>query len=171
MSDPRQRPAGTTAAESSEEYTTRTGTYPQPTGYAVDERQAQYRETGGGMGAGTLLAGMLMILSGIVGFLDGFAKVTKAGFYHFNGVYPYHWTIHGWGWLQLIGGAVIFAAGCCVLFGMVWARVVGVILATLYAVAFFLTLPFYPVWSIVLIALNVFIIWSLVSRDRRRQRV
>ena len=46
--------------------------------------------------------------------------------------------------------------------GMVWARVVGVILATLSAVASFMSLPFYPIWSIILIAIDVFVIWSLV---------
>ena len=50
---------------------------------------------------------------------------------------------------------------------MTWARVVGVILATLSAVASFLVLPYYPVWSIILIGVDVFIIWSLVAYGRR----
>jgi hypothetical protein len=54
-----------------------------------------------------------------------------------------------------------------VLLGMTWARVVGVMLATLSAVASFLTIPYYPVWSIVVIAIDLFIIWALVTRGRQ----
>lgn len=72
-----------------------------------------------------------------------------------------------WGRTELIVGAVVFAAGVCVLLGMMWARIVGVILATLSAIGNFLVLPYYPVWSVILIAVDVFIIWSLVSREWR----
>ena len=53
------------------------------------------------------------------------------------------------------------------LLGMAWARVVGVILAALSTIGNFLVLPYYPAWSVILIAVDVFIIWSLVSRERR----
>lgn len=47
------------------------------------------------------------------------------------------------------------------------ARNAGVILATLSAIGNFLVLPYYRVWSVILIAVDVFIIRSLVSRERR----
>ena len=53
------------------------------------------------------------------------------------------------------------------LLGMAWARVVGVILAALSTIGNFLVLPYYPAWSVILIAVDVFIMWSLVSRERR----
>jgi len=48
---------------------------------------------------------------------------------------------------------------------------VGVILATMSAVASFMSLPFYPIWSIILIAVNLFIIWAMVSYSGRRSYV
>jgi hypothetical protein len=63
---------------------------------------------------------------------------------------------------------VIFAAGACLLLGMTWARAVGIVLAVLYGVASFLFLPWYPFWSLILIALNVFIIWALATMGRHR---
>ena len=47
--------------------------------------------------------------------------------------------------------------------GQTWARVVGIILAAMSAVANFLFIPYYPFWSIVVIALDVFVIWALLA--------
>jgi hypothetical protein len=126
------------------------------------------RKSGGpGVMAGSILAGVLMLISGVVEFLSGLAKVNKGAFFTYNPTYYYHWSTRGWGWTELIIGAVVFAAGVCVMLGMTWARMVGVVLATLSAVASFLTIPFYPLWSIVVIALDVFIIWALTAHRQR----
>ena len=61
----------------------------------------------------------------------------------------------------------MFAAGVCLLLGMTWARVVGIVLAVISGIANFLFLPYYPLWAIVVIALDVFIIWALASGARR----
>jgi hypothetical protein len=143
--------------------------YPQQQGYpqaGYEGRQAAY-SGGAGAKVGSMLAGVLMILAGAFGFLAGLAMVTKTAFFHFPAGYAYNWTTHNWGWTQLALGAVVFAAGVCVLLGMTWARVVGVVLATLSAVSSFLVLPYYPIWSIVLVAVDVFIIWALVARGRQ----
>jgi hypothetical protein len=132
--------------------------YPQ-TAYEPRER-----DTGAGAFAGSLLAGVLMITSGALGFLSGLAMVIRRTFFAFNATYPYHWTRTGWGWLELVLGAVIFAAGFCVILGMTWARIVGIILATFSAVTAFLALPLFPVWGIILVAFNAFIIWALATR-------
>ncbi len=51
---------------------------------------------------------------------------------------------------------------------MMWARMVGVVLAVLTGIANFMFLPWYPVWSFIVIALNVFIIWALATGGRRQ---
>jgi hypothetical protein len=164
---------GRAPAGSGQDYPGQAASYEQAaTGYPMDEREARYAaERGGGVGAwaGSALAGTLMIISGATGFLGGLAKVVKGGFFTFNSTYPYHWTTHGWGWTELIIGGLLFAAGVGVFLGMTWARAVGVLIATAYAVVSFLTIPFYPVWSLILIALNVFVIWALLTRGRRQR--
>lgn len=42
-----------------------------------------------------------------------------------------------------------------------WARVLGVAIASLLIITNFLSIPYYPVWSLTLIALYGFIIWAL----------
>jgi len=63
-------------------------------------------------------------------------------------------------------GVLIFFAGLALLRGSVFARVVGVALAALNAIANFLWLPYYPVWSIIMIALDVAVIWALTAHGR-----
>lgn len=61
---------------------------------------------------------------------------------------------------------MILFAGFGLFSGKVWARTVGVILATLSAIANFAFIPFYPLWSLVMIAINMFVIWALTVHGR-----
>ncbi len=174
MSSARGRPA----AESGQGYEqsggyTQSGAYSEGPGYAPDTRETrdtrytgQRRADSGAALAGTFLAAVLMIVSGATGFLAGLAMVIRGGFFAFHAGYAYSWTTANWGYAELILGGLIFFAGFCVLLGMTWARILGVILAVLSAVASFLTIPFFPVWSIVLVAINVFVIWALMYPRR-----
>jgi hypothetical protein len=140
---------------------------------------ASYPETdyqrGSGMGAGqagfTVLAATLMILSGLWGFFEGLVAILKQGFFVPQANYTFQYSVHGWGWIHLVLGIVIFAAGVCVLLGQTWAKALGILLAVFSGIANFLFLPYYPVWSIVVIAIDVFIIWALASGIGRREAV
>ncbi len=174
MSNTSGQPSVGQAAGSDQDYAARSAAYEQPgyrqAGYPAGQQYGYQPETTGGAAAtgGMVLAGILMIVGGALGFLNGLAVIIhKAFFTTVNSSYPYHWNITSWGWLHLSLGAVVFLAGICVMLGMVWARAVGVILATLSAVANFLFIPYYPVWSIILIAIDVYIIWALVKGGRR----
>jgi uncharacterized membrane protein len=61
----------------------------------------------------------------------------------------------------LLLGALVAAAGIGVLSGQLWGRIVGITLAILSAFANFLFIPYYPIWSLLVIALDVFVIWAL----------
>jgi hypothetical protein len=149
-------------------YAPGSGAYQQPAGYG-EPRYPVEPAPSPGAAAGTVLAGVLMMLGGAWEFLTGLAVAIKHGFFHsVSNTYAYHWNIQSWGWTMLAIGAVVFAAGVCVLLRMTWARVVGVILASFSAISAFLFLPYYPVWAIILVAIDVYIIWALVSVGRRR---
>jgi hypothetical protein len=160
-SDGRASRAGASESAGRSAYETQPTAGYQPAGYGVEERPSA-----AGIGF-TMLAGTLMILSGLWGFLEGLAAVLKRQFFVVTPNYTFHWNLTSWGWTHLALGIVIFAAGVCVLLGMTWARVVGVILAVFSAVASFLFLPYYPVWSIVVIAVDLFIIWALLTTRLR----
>jgi len=55
--------------------------------------------------------------------------------------------------------------GLALLIHLYWARTIATVVAVLTAIAMFMFLPFYPFWSVILLALNVLIIWEL-TRER-----
>ena len=66
-----------------------------------------------------------------------------------------------WGWIHLIGGIIIALAGISLFAGRMWARIVGVVLAFISAIANIAFLSAYPIWSAIMIVLDVLIIWAL----------
>lgn len=116
----------------------------------------------------TYLAATFMLLAGIWGFFEGLAAVIKKHFYVVTSNYAFKIDVTTWGWIHLILGIVVAVAGLCLFLGQTWARVVGVIIAVLSAVANFLFIPYYPFWSIIIIALDIFIIWALLAGRHER---
>lgn len=84
---------------------------------------------------------------------------------------PAFWSaqLSGWGWANLIFGIVVVAGGVCVLLGYDWARWAGIVLALVGGLGTFLFLPIYPFWSILVIAVDVFIIWALATARKHRE--
>ena len=126
---------------------------------------AEERPSGAAVGF-TLFAGVMMMIIGVQHALWGFSALLKDEFFVVTPNYLYDFDISVWGWIHLIAGVVIFIAAFAVYAGSVWARSVGVFLAAISLIANFMTIPYYPVWSIVLVALDVFVIWALTVHGR-----
>lgn len=148
---------GTTSSTSGAQYK------PRPSEQYEDSAAYTGPRHAGAAWGGTALAGTLMMLGGLWGFFAGMVAVVKGSFFVTTANYTLNWSISAWGWTTLALGVVVFAAGACVLLDMTWARVVGVILAVFYGIEAFMFLPHYPLWAIILIAINVFIIWALLT--------
>ena len=114
----------------------------------------------------TYFAAIMMMLSGGFEILQGLSAIIKKNLYVVNKDYIYKINVNGWGWIHLILGVIVLLAGIALLGGALWARIVGIAMAALIAIANFLWLPYYPVWAIVLIALNVVVIWALAAHGR-----
>ncbi|MFI0405562.1 hypothetical protein [Actinomadura sp. 3N508] len=114
-----------------------------------------------------VFAGCMMIMGGLFGAIAGIAAIVDDDLYVIRGDYVFKWDVTAWGWLHLLLGIIVIAAGIAVLAGRTWARVVGIALAVLSAVANFMFLPYYPVWSIVIIALDIAVIWALARYSRQ----
>src|SRR5262245_7650413 len=114
-----------------------------------------------------VFAGVMMILLGIFHALTGLTAILKDEFFVSTpSNYLISFDVTNWGWIHLIGGAVVALAGFFVFSGAVWARAIGILLATLSAIANFLFIPYYPFWSLLMIALDVFVIWALAKPRR-----
>jgi len=117
-----------------------------------------------GMAMGfTFFAAVMMIVLGAIDALQGLAAITKQHYYVVAPNYVYKLSVSGWGWLHLILGILVVLAGFGLLSGALWARIVGVVLAVLVIFTNFMWLPYYPVWSIIVIATSVVVIWALTA--------
>jgi hypothetical protein len=114
----------------------------------------------------TYFAAFMMILAGAFDALQGFAAIVKQSYYVVAPNYVYKFIVTTWGWINLILGIVILLAGAALLSGAVWARTIGVLMAILVGIANFMWLPYYPVWSIIVIAICVIIVWALTAHGR-----
>ncbi|MFB6985021.1 hypothetical protein ACFC0C_09675 [Streptomyces sp. NPDC056178] len=109
----------------------------------------------------TVLAAVLMVIGGAMAIFEGIAALTKDHLFVFARHYVFEFSLTGWGWVHLILGIVLVLAGCAVFGGALWARFFGVAVAGLGAIANFLWLPYYPLWAMVLIAVNIIAVWAL----------
>jgi hypothetical protein len=72
-----------------------------------------------------------------------------------------HLGYTAWGWLHLVGGAVVVVAGVGVFAGQTWARVVGTVVAVVSALLNLAFLAAYPIWSTLMIGLAVVVVMAL----------
>jgi hypothetical protein len=116
-------------------------------------------------------AAIMMIVLGIFGALEGLAAIVRSGFYHVPPHYYVSINATGWGWIHLIVGIIVVLAGFALFQGAAWARVVGIIMASISAITNFLFIPFYPIWALLIIAIDVFVIWALAAHGRALAQV
>ncbi|MGW7053548.1 DUF7144 family membrane protein [Streptomyces sp. NPDC054887] len=115
----------------------------------------------------TAFGAVMLFLVGLLDFCRGIMAVAEDDVFVTTPNYVFKFDLTAWGWIHLVLGAIAVIVSIGLLKGATWARVVGVGIAGLVIIANFLSLPYYPVWSIVLIAISAFIIWALcvVQRD------
>lgn len=116
----------------------------------------------------TIVAAAFMMVSGILAFFEGLAAIIRGSFFVVLPNYAFNLSATGWGIIHLILGVFVFAAGAALFADKLWARITGVVLASFSAIANFVFLPYYPVWAIVMIAIDMFIIWALLYPRIRR---
>jgi hypothetical protein len=110
---------------------------------------------------GALFAACMLIMVGVFQVLAGIVALVDDDFYVAAAHYPYDMSVTAWGWIHLIVGALVLLTGLSLLAGRSWAVIVAIILAILNAIENFFFIPYYPVWSVVIIAIDIFVIWAL----------
>jgi hypothetical protein len=111
----------------------------------------------------TVFAAAVMVVAGTWHALAGIAALVNDEVYVAAPRYIYAFDLTAWGWTHLILGLAVVAAGVAVVLGETWARVVGIVLTSLSLIANFLFLPHYPLWSLLIIALDIAVIWALAT--------
>jgi hypothetical protein len=138
--------------------------YGQPMPDRVPERS---QPVGAWPMAGIIFAGSAMLLVGMFQIFQGLAALMEDTFFVVSSDYAYELDVTTWGWIHLILGILVALAGFYVFSGQLWARLIGIGLAILSATANFFWLPYYPVWSLLIIAVNIVVIWGLATYGRK----
>lgn len=109
-------------------------------------------------------ASVMMFLAGFLHIIEGLVAIFKENFFVVtpNALIAFNYT--AWGWIHLVLGIVLLTAAASVLAGGLWGRAVGVIAAVLSIVASMTFLAAYPIWSILIIVVDVLVIHALVVR-------
>ncbi|MFJ2112255.1 MULTISPECIES: hypothetical protein [unclassified Streptomyces] len=113
---------------------------------------------------GSLLAGILMLVTGATTILQAVVAFKRDSFLNSVTNYAYTFNLTSWGWIHVIIGGLLALTGIALLATRAsWARFVGIGLAGLLLVAQFMYLPYQPIWSVMGMALSAFIIWALAT--------
>jgi hypothetical protein len=116
------------------------------------------RGWGGWISFGAVIVILIGIMHGIAGltalFNDDYYLVTKRDL-----VVNVDYT--AWGWIHLLFGVFAILVGLGMLKRQLWARVVGVIFAGFSIILNLGFLNAHPVWSVIVIAFDLALIWAL----------
>jgi hypothetical protein len=120
-----------------------------------------------GMAVGiTVSAAVILILAGVLHAMQGVVGLANNEFYVTTQNWIFKFDATTWGWVHILVGLIAIGTGIGLFYGAVWARTVGVIVAAVSVFANFVWLPYYPVWAILIIAFDFFVIWALTAHGR-----
>jgi hypothetical protein len=112
---------------------------------------------------GVVFAASVLTMVGIFQVVDGLNAIINDDFYVVTRNYTFGLDVTVWGWIHLLVGLIMLGVAFGLLSGSTWAAAGAIAIAGLSAIVNFFTIPYYPVWAVVVIALDVWVIWALTS--------
>jgi hypothetical protein len=114
-------------------------------------------------GAGrALFAAVFLMVGGVLNIVWGIAAIGSSGFFMDNQHYMFG-SLKSWGWITLILGILEILASLSLFGGGAFGVYFGILAGSLAAIAALLEIPAYPLWSIAIFALSIWIIWGLAQ--------
>jgi hypothetical protein len=107
-------------------------------------------------------AGLLLMLSGIFHAITGLVAIFKDQIYLVNEQTLLVLGYGSWGWLHLILGIALIIVSFSLMAGSIFGRVVGVMFATVSAIVNFAFISAYPLWSILIILLDILVVYGIL---------
>jgi hypothetical protein len=126
--------------------------------------QTDRRPVKQGLAGGTTFAAAILLFTGsLLAVLQGISAIADDDIFVVAPNYTYEFDITAWGWIHLIAGIIGLAIAVGLITGALWARAGAVTIAAISIVINFLWLPHYPLWSILVIALDLIVIWAVTT--------
>ena len=122
-------------------------------------------EHGGRRLAGfVVFAGALLMVEGLINVVHGLTALLsddRLGIHRENLIIV---NVTAWGWVVLISGLLLIPIGGALLTGAAWSRIAGIVVVSLHAVTQVGWLSAYPVWAVLMIALDIIVLYALTAR-------
>lgn len=139
-----------------------------PSPVAAQDRH-ENRSTGGAWSGWIMFASTMMFILGCFHAIAGLVGIFDEDYYQVGEsglVVSVDYTT--WGWTHLILGILVACAGGALLRGAMWARIVAIVLAVASSIANLVFMPAYPLWSLIMITVNVLVIYAVTAHGDRR---
>jgi len=115
-----------------------------------------------------VFASVLLLIAAIIEVLYGLAAIIGPNSAYF--VAPdgdlFLFDVNGWGWWHVFIGVLLAVTALALFAGATWARVIAIILVSLNAIGQLALLPVQPWWSLIVLAIDVFVIYALTVHGR-----
>ncbi len=109
-----------------------------------------------------IFASTVLGLAGIMSAIHGIVALSRSKFYTADAVYVFS-DLRTWGWIVLGIGVLLIVAAMGTLSGSAFGRWFGIIVAGLAVPLAMMSIPAYPFWALVLVAVNVLVIYGLAA--------
>jgi hypothetical protein len=110
---------------------------------------------------GIAFAATVLTIIGVFQIISGLVAIFDDNFYVVTANYTFDLDTTVWGWIHLLLGILLVVTGFGLFSRSAWAGVTAIVLASLSAILNFFFIPYYPFWSILVIALDIWVIWAL----------
>ena len=109
-------------------------------------------------------AGIMLVVVAGLEILEGLAAIANDAVYVTGINYTYEFDVTAWGWTHVILGAIAVIVGIAIIKDQTWGMIAGIAIAFISTLTNFAFIPYYPIWSFLVVAFNVIVIWALCSR-------
>ncbi|MFF9349476.1 hypothetical protein [Streptomyces sp. NPDC014734] len=127
---------------------------------------------GGKVNGASQFAGAALMFSGPLSILMGAAGIARDSLFFSSSHYAYRFGLTAWGVIHLVIGVALVVAALGILTNKSWGRGAGVAAAGISLITQFMFVPYYPMWAIPVMTLDLVIVFALTrlqfdpDRDR-----
>lgn len=111
-----------------------------------------------------VFAAVVLLIVGCFNVVFGLAAILNEEIVTVSGTGVIVWSFTTWGWIHLIVGAIMILVSFGLFAARGWARTLAIVFATLNAIAQVGLITAFPLWSILVIALDIIVIYQLATR-------
>lgn len=121
-------------------------------------------EPSAGWAGWVTFAGIMITLIGVFDIIQGLVALTDDTYFVVTADELLVFDFTAWGWILLLWGIAMVVTGFALIGAKSWARWLAIVLVCVNAVAQLAFLAAFPIWSTIVIALDVFVLFALTAR-------